>query len=406
MYLRFLKVAWRNLLRNKRRTLIAGIAIGIGLASLIFTDAVIIGMSDGLVRSATSSWMGDLQIHNQNFSRSMSAELTIERPDSVLSSLASDPRVKNYTRRVVAQGMLSSAADMSMVALYGIDPSRERSVSMLDEAMVEGSYVGGESHLVIGVDLADQLDVELGDRVVVTISMAGTGDLYQEMLRVGGLYRFGSAEFDKTTAFVSLEKAQSMLGLSGVHEIAVDYRGAEHWRSAPEEEIAHLAESGNVVESWVELLPQLQVMFEMSDLSTLIVGVVLFGIVIFGIINTLFMSIYERMFEFGVLKAIGTRATDVAKLMLMEAAWLGLLSIVLGSVLGLGLNLLFAEIGIDYTGIETAGVTFREPIYTISTANQFIKYPIIVFFVTLIVGVYPAVHAARLKPADAMRKSL
>lgn len=406
MYLRFLKLAWRNLLRNKRRTLIAGIAIGIGLASLIFTDAVIIGMSDGLVRSATSSWMGDLQIHNEGFSGSMSAELTIQRLDSVLSTLSSDPRVKAYARRVVAQGMLSSAADMSMVALYGIEPSRERSVSMLDEAMIEGSYVGEGSHLVMGAELADQLDVEPGDRVVVTVSMAGTGELYQEMLRVGGLYEFGSAEFDKAAAFVSLEKAQSMLGLSGVHEITVDYRGAEDWRSEPGEEIAHLAGTGNVVESWVELLPQLQLMFEMSDLSTFIVGMVLFGIVIFGIINTLFMSIYERMFEFGVLKAIGTRAADVAKLMLMEAAWLGILSIFLGSALGLGLNLLIAEIGIDYTGIEAAGVTFREPIYTVTTSSQFIKYPIIVFFVTLLVGIYPAVHAARLKPADAMRKSL
>jgi ABC-type lipoprotein release transport system permease subunit len=256
------------------------------------------------------------------------------------------------------------------------------------------------------MDLAEHLDVELGDRVVVTVSMAGTGDLYQEMLRVGGLYRFGSAEFDKTAAFVSLQKAQSILGLAGVHEVAVDYRGAEEWRGDPGQELEHLAVRGNVVESWVELLPQLQVMFEMSDLSTFIVGIVLFGIVIFGIINTLFMSIYERMFEFGVLKAIGTRAGDVARLMIMEAACLGLLSVVLGAALGLALNLIFAEIGIDYTGIDTMGVTFREPIYPVTTAGQFVKYPIVVFLITVLVGVYPAVHAARLNPAEAMRRSL
>jgi ABC-type lipoprotein release transport system permease subunit len=406
MYLKFLKVAWRNLLRNKRRTLIAGIAIGIGLASLIFTDAIIAGMSDGLVRSATSSWMGDLQIHNEDFSNSMAADLTIVDLDWVLALLAEDPRVEAYSRRVVAQGMLSSAAEMSMVALYGIEPSRERSLSMLDEAVVEGSYVGDSAALVIGMDLAEHLDVELGDRVVVTVSMAGTGDLYQEMLRVGGLYRFGSAEFDKTAAFVSLQKAQSILGLAGVHEVAVDYRGAEEWRGDPGQELEHLAVRGNVVESWVELLPQLQVMFEMSDLSTFIVGIVLFGIVIFGIINTLFMSIYERMFEFGVLKAIGTRAGDVARLMIMEAACLGLLSVVLGAALGLALNLIFAEIGIDYTGIDTMGVTFREPIYPVTTAGQFVKYPIVVFLITVLVGVYPAVHAARLNPAEAMRRSL
>ncbi len=406
MLLQYLKVAWRNMLRNRRRSLIAGTAIGIGLAALIFTDALIIGMTRGLVDSATSSWMGDVQVHAEGFSEAMSVDLTVAEPDSVTTLLESDPRVRAWAPRVVTQAMLSSASGMSMFGLVGVDPEREPDVSMLDEAMVEGAYVGEGSDLVIGEELADELDAEVGDRLVLTVSMADGGALYQEMLRVGGVSRFGSAEMDEAMAFVPLSRAQSMLGLDGVHEIAVDYEGARAWRTEADPDLAHLDVAGNVVEPWVELIPQLQLMFQMSDLSTLIVGVVLFGIVIFGIINTLFMSIYERMFEFGVLRAIGTRAGGLAKLMLMEAACLGLISVVLGSALALGINLLFSEVGIDYTGIDAMGVTFREPIYPVTTPGQFVRYPVIVFLVTILVGIYPAVHAARLKPAEAMRKSL
>ena len=153
-------------------------------------------------------------------------------------------------------------------------------------------------------------------------------------------------------------------------------------------------------------MPQLKASLELSDFSTLIIAVILFAVVALGIINTLFMSLYERMFEFGVLRAVGTRPGAVARLVVSEAAALSVISIVLGVIIALLVTGIVSKIGIDYRGIEYAGVTFTEKIYPVLRPIQFVKYPAWVFIVTTLVGIYPAVYAARLRPARAMRRSL
>ena len=165
------------------------------------------------------------------------------------------------------------------------------------------------------------------------------------------------------------------------------------------------SQHGNEALSWTEILPQLQAAFEISKFSKYIMGVVLFGVVVFGIINTLFMSLYERMFEFGVLRAVGTRPLGMGRLILFEAGALAIVSIILGAILGFILTWIFTIVGIDYTGIEMMGVTIQELIYPIMTIEPFILYPIWVFIFTIITGLYPARYAAKIAPATAMRRS-
>jgi len=143
----------------------------------------------------------------------------------------------------------------------------------------------------------------------------------------------------------------------------------------------------------------------MFQLSTYITGAILFGVVAFGIINTLFMSLHERMFEFGVLRAVGTRPFRMALLILFEACFLAVLSIALGAILGFISTYITTKTGIDYRGIEMMGVTMRELLYPVLNLKQFIYYPFWVFVFTAFTGIYPAIHAARMLPAEAMRKS-
>lgn len=152
-------------------------------------------------------------------------------------------------------------------------------------------------------------------------------------------------------------------------------------------------------------MPELHAALQLTDFSTLITAVILFGVVALGIINTLFMSIHERMFEFGVLRAVGTRPVGVAFLVVFEAGSLALLSIAFGALLGFGITYLTSIMGIDYTGIEFAGVTFRKLLYPVLKVNQFIVYPFWVFVFTVVIGVYPGVYAARLLPAKALSKT-
>jgi ABC-type lipoprotein release transport system permease subunit len=404
----FIRLAIRNLFRNKRRAFIAGSAIGIGLASLIFVDALVIGMERNMIASATESFMGEGQIHRESFRESFAVEKTIADLENLTGRLAGDTLVENFSRRVMSFAMISSPANLSAINMVGIDPDEEKDLSQIDEAIIEGEYLTGESlrQIVIGSKLAEILEVELGDRVVITVSQAYTGDLAQEMFRISGIYKLNIKEMDRAMAFIHLSRSQQMLGLgSEVHEIALKFKDSEPGRNKQHAFWEEFSGNGNDAIGWTAILPELEAALELSQFSTFFLGVILFGVVALGIVNTLFMSIHERMFEFGVLRAVGTRAAAMARLVLLEAGALAIFSSLIGAVLGFLITYMFVHIGIDYTGIEFSGVTFRKLLYPVLEVGQFIKYPIAVYIFTVFTALYPAIYAARLTPSEAMRRS-
>ncbi|MBD3347278.1 MAG: FtsX-like permease family protein [Chitinivibrionales bacterium] len=405
----FLKLAWRNMFRNKRRTFIAGSAIGIGLASLIFTDAMIIGMQENMIRSGTAPFLGEAQIHAEGFRATREVENTINNTQSVLHELENDTLVDHSAPRAMGIGMVTSPANLGQVVIWGIDPEKERYLSKIDDAIVEGEYLdtGDKRQILIGKKLAERLEVGTGDRVVATLAKAKTGELSQELFRVGGIYHFNIDEFDKGMAFVTLNKAQDMLGIGDdVHEIAIDLAKGDIVHNKDHPFWDKYSRHGNETAGWPELLPQFSAILQMTDLSLIILAVILFGVVALGIINTLFMSLYERMFEFGVMRAVGTRPFALWRMVVYEACSLAVLSSILGIVLGFGITYIVSKTGIDYRGIEFSGVTIQELIYPQLTVSQFIIYPVFVLIFTGIVGMYPATYAARLNAAEAMRRSL
>jgi lipoprotein-releasing system permease protein len=404
----YLKLAIRNLLRNKRRTLIAGIAIGIGLAALIFTDALMIGMERNMVASATESFLGEGQIHRESFRESFAVEKTIANQKEVVAQLKQDNLVSHFTRRVLSFAMITSPANLSAVTLVGIDPATEKYLSQIDEAIISGNYFKGDNKhdIVIGSKLAEILEVDIGSRVVLTVAQAHSGDLSQEMFRISGIYHFNIKEMDRAMAFVRLPQAQQMLGLGDqIHEIAFRLSDGSLGRDLSLPVWERYSQNGNEAISWTVLLPEVQAAFELSDFATWLIGLILFGVVALGIINTLFMSLHERMFEFGVLRAVGTRAFAMARLILLEAGALAALSIILGAIMGFLVTYVTMKIGINYTGIEFSGVTFRELLYPVLEVKQFVVYPLAVFVFTTLAGLYPAVFAAKIASAKAMRRS-
>ncbi|HDL03870.1 MAG TPA: ABC transporter permease, partial [candidate division Zixibacteria bacterium] len=311
----YLKLAIRNLFRNKRRTFIAGSAIGIGLAALIFTDALIIGMEVNMVASATESYLGEGQIHHQDFRSSYAVEGTINNLPEVIERLEKEEIVDKFTQRTMTFAMITSPANLSAVSMVGINPATERDLSQIDEAIISGNYFEGNNprDIIIGSKLAEILEVDLGARVVMTVAQANTGDLSQEMFRISGIYHFNIKEMDRAMAFVRLPKAQEMLGIGNeVHEIVLKFSDGSHGRDRSLPFWEEYSNDGNEAVSWTVILPELDAAFEMSQFATYIVGLILFGVVALGIINTLFMSLHERMFEFGVLRAVGTRPFTMA----------------------------------------------------------------------------------------------
>ena len=402
-------LAWRNLFRNKRRTFIAGAAIGLGLASLIFTDGLILGMEQTMVRNLTASFLGQGQIHAAGFRQTTAVEKTIHGLKEVVGRLERDPRVSHFAVRALSQGMLSSAADYRPVEVIGVEPDRERLVSQLDDMIVKGRFFTDRNprDVVVGADLAKDLAVSIGDRVVLTVAQSQTGTLAQDLFFVSGVYRFNSRDLDSGMALILLPKAQDLLALGqNAHEIVLDFRNPELAGDSKNRFWSEYSQGGNEALGWPELMPQVELAFRYSELSLYVLGFILFGVVAFGIINTLFMSIYERIFEFGVLRAIGTRALRVAGMIVLEAAALAVVSIAIGMVFGFLATALFSRVGIDYRGIEMMGVTIRNLIYPVFRVRQFWFYPAWVIVFTVVTSVYPAAYAARIRPAEAMRKTL
>jgi ABC-type lipoprotein release transport system permease subunit len=405
----FFKLAWRNIFRNKRRTILSGIAIGIGLASLIFSDALLIGMEKNMIDSATTTLLGEGQIHRRGFRQTHEVEQTINDLDKVVADLEKEQIVTRFTLRTLSFAMITSPANVQAVELVGINPSTEKHLSLVDEAISKGSYFEDNNFrdLIIGSKLAEILEVEPGDRVVVTVAQAETGELAQEMFRISGIFFFNSREMDQGLIFARLEKTQAMLGLDDqVHEIAIKFTGINLSSNKQLPFWAKYSTNGNEAVGWNILIPQMEQVFAMSRFSTYIMGLILFGIVAMVIINTLFMSLRERMFEFGVLKAVGTRPLAMAQLIIFEAGALAVVSTIIGAALGFLITYLFNIIGIDYRGIEFIGVTFNKMLYPELKLFQFIIYPGSLIILTCLVGIYPAWSAARIMPVKAMRQGL
>ena len=404
----YIKIAWRNIFRNARRTVITGIAIGVGLAGMIFTDAFMVGMKRNIIETVTDNFLGEAQIHAKGFTDNYDPEKVITGTESILQQLKSEPEVAHVSKRIMTQGLINSAVNSRHLMLCGIEPLTEKAVSEIDEKMVSGSYLRNDRSILIGKPLAEELEVQAGDRIVVTVSMAESGELSQEMLRVGGIYCFGANEMDERLAFVHIDKLRTLLGLKPEesHEIVIHLNDAMVASDTDYPLWAKYSKNGLIAESWPQLIPELDMTLHLFNYAIILLAIVIFGVVVFGIVNTLFMSLYERFFEFGVLKAVGTRSFSIWKMIIYEACSLAFISNIIGIILGLLATIIFMKIGISFDGVDLGGVTVQRRLYPVIGLYQYIIYPIVVLLFTASIGIYPATFAAKLKPAQAMRKSM
>lgn len=407
----YLKLAWRNVFRNRRRTFLTGLIIGVGLAAMIFTDAWIMGMKENMIDSATSSFLGEAQIHREGYRESQENELTVQERGAITAMLEKDPEVKGFTERVMSFGTISSPSDIGSIVVYGIDPEREKQLSKIDESMISGSYLQADSTgrdgVMIGADLAEELEVSVGDRVVLTVARAGSGELSQDLFRVSGIFRMYIEQLDSSVVLIPLASAQRIIGVDGqVHEIAVQFRDIQYARRSGGEFSTKYSLFGNTAETWQTLVPEIKYILDMTDASIGITVVIVFAMIVFGIVNTMFMSLYERGFEFGVLRAVGTRPATMRNLIVIEAGVLALYSIGLGAILGAALTALGSVFGMDLTGVELAGATFTGKIYTVFHLRQYLLHPALVFVFTVLVSLYPARFASRMSITKALQRTL
>lgn len=401
------RLAKRSLFRNTRRTLLTVLLISCSLAAILFTDAFVRGMVETMVKISTQTFLGEGQIHRVGFRAANDIDLYIEDTTTLYQQLNTTSAIQAYAPRVLAGAMTSSSENVASAIVYGVDAMKEAQVSKLKLAVTQGEYLSGiDGEIIIGEQLADLLEISLGDRVVITVSEALGGDLSQALFRVSGLFSFNERSMDIGMAFINLSQGQQLLNITGVHEVALRL---QHLHQAQDDTLPFWQSlNNNQIEtlSWQKLVPQLSSMLAMTKYSTLIVSIIMYVLVCLGLINTMFMSIFERHTEFGILLAIGTRTKQLFYQILLEGFFIGLLGAAVGLLMAFVLCYWGSIVGIDYSDIEMSGMTLNEPIYLILDASSFAIMGISTLAVTLIASIYPAFHAARLKPSFAMRKTL
>lgn len=400
-----IRLAWRNIWRNKRRSAIVLSSIVTGYAALVFLDGLSTGMVNQMLENRISVHTAHLQVHAAEFLDNRVLENRMRDPRTVASALAEARGVERYSGRVLNFGMLSSASGSAGVTIVGVEPERERGITQIAELVRSGRYLGGgRREILLSERLADKLGVGLGDRVVGMASGAG-GEIGSELFRVTGLYRTYDSGFDETHAYIGIDDARRMLSLEeGVMEFAVLCREAERIESV-ERSLTTALGGRYEVSTYRELLPLLVVQLDIYREMMLIVYAIVGVAIVLGIVNTMLMAVYERIREFGVLFAIGMKRRRVFGMILVEALSLGVAGTILGIGAGAAVTAPFMKTGIDLGAFEQSLTAFGTGavIHPRLTVEALFSAAAVVPLVSVLGALYPGYKAVSFEPVEAIR---
>ncbi len=382
-------------------------AVIIGVWSMIFLGALMRGIADQMVRNGISTLTGHIQVHRRGYRNDPVIENSIPEPEVVealLNKLL--PANALWSSRVRVNAIASNARHSSGITLVGIDPQKERAVSFIGGAVTEGDYLRpDEGHsILVGKALVDQFDTKLG-RKLVLMSQDTDGEIASRAFRIVGIFRAEMEATEKGFAFVTLPAAQQMLKLgNGISEISIilpTFREAKRVATALRSE---LPTTEYEVHSWQELLPLVISILRIYDWFIFLWFLVVFIAMGFGIVNTMLMAVFERIREFGLLKALGMKPWWIIREVLTESFFLLILGMLIGNGLGFLSISALSGTGIDLSrfaaGMEYWGMS--RVIYPIVSVKDVIGANAVVFALGLLVSGYPALKAGKFTPVEAL----
>ncbi|MFP4388085.1 MAG: ABC transporter permease [Desulfococcaceae bacterium] len=403
-----LKMAWRNIWRNRRRSVLTMAAIAFACTLLIFMLSFQFGAYETMINSALWIHTGHFQVQAEGYHDDPSVRKVVADPDRVAQVLSDVPQVTAFAPRAAGFALVSSETRTYGVMVNGVDPKREPAVSRIPKLVREGRFLepGDVDAAMLGELLAENLQVGLGDSVTL-LGQGRDGSIAAAVATVRGIFHSGQDEFDRSALYLPLDYFQEVFFRRGaVHKLvaATDSLGG-----VPEAERAvreALADpSGLVVLDWDQLMPGLS----QSILIDLISGLIFYGlllvVVAFSILNTFLMAVLERTREFGVMMALGTSRNRLTRLLLTESMLLTGVGIGLGVALGCAVTLFFQFHGIE---MSEAAELLRQfgisgTLYPRLSWLSASIGPVLSLFITFLAAVYPALRVRRLTPVEAMR---
>ena len=405
------KMAWRNIWRNTRRTILTIGAIAFASLLLVFMLSFQFGSYETMINTSVKIQTGHLQIQAQEFQEKKNIRQVVPEPEKIAAILKTISNIAAYTYRGQAFSLISSNERTYGVAVTGIDPDREADVSRLKSLIREGDFLTAEDtdQALIGRLLAQNLRVKLGDELTV-LGQGRDGSIAATVVQIKGIFSSGISDFDRAAIQIPLRTFQEVYSMQGaVHEVVViadSLRNVDAIKTGVEAGLPSLnLKNPLMVLDWDELMPGLRQSIEMDLISGLIFYLLLVLVVAFSILNTFLMAIFERTREFGVLMAIGTAPGRLTKVLLIESMTMTLIGIVTGIIVGSLITLYFQVHGIDFSGaselLSQFGITGR--MYPKLSWLSAISGPLAVLMITFFAALYPALKVRRLQPVEAMR---
>jgi ABC-type lipoprotein release transport system permease subunit len=403
--IQLLKLAFRNLGRNRRRTFFSAMAMGLALALLLFMASFIQGEMGSAIEAAIQLQSGHLQVRAATYDEaktSLQWEDLIEGPDQVAGQIAALGPVKAATPRLYASGFVTTRNESAGVRVVGIDPASEANEPYRN-GLLEGEFLTADDRegVLIGAPLANRLGLSTGDPVSLSVNTS-SGDVDEQSFTIRGVYSTRTGGFDGVTVFLPLAKAQALTGADGrASTIFVLLDDTDQTEAV----IAALQAPGFQVLTWQEMNKLLTQTEQLSSSYMSLFYLIVLAIGGTVIINTQIMSVYERTREIGILSAIGMRGRRLLAIFLAETGFLAVGGIVLGLVIGGAFVAYFTAYGfpLDMTQFGLTGILYSDKIYTQLTVKDTVNLTLMSFIVTMLAGLYPAVLASRMEPVAALR---
>jgi putative ABC transport system permease protein len=413
-----LQLAWRNLWRNRRRTFITMAAIAFGYAMLLFVACLMAGLRWQMIQNGTCLVMSQVQIHAPGYYPNRALQKTLggrqgTDVSALLAAVSADSRVSAVAPRVYGYALLSADHRSAGVQLMGVVPDQEPRITTLNTQIAKGSYLTAQvpKGVVIGDKLASTIGIELNSEIVL-LTQAADGSMGNDVYTVVGILHTGLDALDRGLVLMSLSSLQDLLHLAParIHEVGIKLNNIS---AATKVAAALQLRLGKIlpvrVMAWPELAPELANYVQFNHGVTVVLFFIFFLVAVIGVMNTMLMAVYERTREFGMLMAVGMRPAQVIRLILTEAAGLGIASLVVGATLGVPLLWYLQVHGLDLGGatgevVSVAGVVVGHLWYGRQDFTAYSEAALGLAATLLISALYPAWRAARLRPTEAMRK--
>ncbi|MGL1888596.1 MAG: FtsX-like permease family protein, partial [Reichenbachiella sp.] len=400
------KLAWRNIWRNKTRSMVVIIALMSGLTAAVFISAMMTGMTAKWVEASINQELSEVQVHQKEYLIMEDLTMTLDEK-TVQSSIKNNKEVSTFSSRLQCDAMAMTANNNTQVRLLGIDPEIEKTVTTINEKIIEGDYFISKSRtkpIVVSKKLCDKLKIRLKSKIIISLADANNQP-QAETFNVVGIYHTGNTLFDETNVFVLKNQLHNIIGIEEgqSHVIAI--------RTHEEVVLDSLTAFINdqfpkaVARDWRALSPTINMASSMmGTYSYILISVVLIALV-FGIINTMLMVILERTKEIGMLRALGMNNNKIGWMILLETVILCLIGVLIGNFISYVLVTWTGQTGISLDqyaeGFESMGIA--STIYP-SIANEFyLHITIMVVFTALFSSIFPIIRAFKLNPATAIR---